>query len=105
MQMVSSMLYAQQLLSSSSEGILCSVQARVSEELVGTTMKVKLLEVDEETERLVFSNRRASSETQMAGHKVRDLLGIVLPSNCTAVGESVPMPHAADCNRCKVRVA
>ncbi len=33
-------------------------------------MKVKLLEVDEETERLVFSNRRASSETQMAGHKV-----------------------------------
>ncbi len=45
-------------------------QARVSEELVGTKMKVKLLEVDEETERLVFSNRRASSETQMAGHKV-----------------------------------
>ena len=51
---------------------LCAVwQARVSEELVGTKMKVKLLEVDEETERLVFSNRRASSETQMAGHKVR----------------------------------
>ena len=46
------------------------MQARVSEELVGTRMKVKLLEVDEETERLVFSNRRASSETQMAGHKV-----------------------------------
>jgi ribosomal protein S1 len=42
----------------------------VSEELIGQTMKVKLLEVDEETERLVFSNRRASSETQMAGHKV-----------------------------------
>ena len=38
---------------------------------MGTRMKVKLLEVDEETERLVFSNRRASSETQMAGHKVR----------------------------------
>ena len=37
---------------------------------MGTRMKVKLLEVDEETERLVFSNRRASSETQMAGHKV-----------------------------------
>ena len=45
----------------------------MSEELVGTRMKVKLLEVDEETERLVFSNRRASSETQMAGHKVRPL--------------------------------
>lgn len=33
-------------------------------------MKVKFLEVDEESQRLVFSNRRASSQTQMAGHKV-----------------------------------
>ena len=44
----------------------------MSEELIGQKMKVKLLEVDEETERLVFSNRRASSETQMAGHKVNE---------------------------------
>ncbi len=53
----------------------------MSEELVGTKMKVKLLEVDEETERLVFSNRRASSETQMAGHKVR--AARASPAQCT----------------------
>ena len=42
-------------------------------------MKVKFLEVDEESQRLVFSNRRASSQSQMAGHKVSTaLLGVHL---------------------------
>ena len=46
-------------------------QGRVSDDMVGTNMKVKFLEVDEESQRLVFSNRRASSQSQMAGHKVK----------------------------------
>lgn len=46
--------------------------------MIGTHLKVKFLEVDEESERLVFSNRRASSQSQMAGHKVGDVvIGIV----------------------------
>ena len=59
-------------------------QGRVSEEMIGTSMKVKFLEVDEESERLVFSNRRASSQTQMEGHKVSHphLLAALLAACC-----------------------
>ncbi len=35
------------------------------EELVGYEIPVKFLEVDEERERLVFSNRRASAEGEV----------------------------------------
>lgn len=41
------------------------------ESLIGDTMTVKFLEVDEEQERVVFSARRAHSETFTSGFKVR----------------------------------
>jgi hypothetical protein len=40
------------------------------ETLVGQTLMVKFLEVDEEQERVVFSARRAHSETFTSGFKV-----------------------------------
>ena len=42
------------------------------EELVGTKLMVKFLEVDEEQERVVFSARRAHSEAFTSGFKVSD---------------------------------
>lgn len=40
------------------------------ESLIGSTLTVKFLEVDEEQERVVFSARRAHSETFTSGFKV-----------------------------------
>jgi small subunit ribosomal protein S1 len=44
------------------------------EELVGTKLMVKFLEVDEEQERVVFSARRAHSEAFTSGFKVGDVV-------------------------------
>jgi hypothetical protein len=41
------------------------------ESFIGYDIPAKLLEVDEESERLVFSHRRASSSADMQGYKVR----------------------------------
>lgn len=55
-----------------------SINAETMEDLVGYEIPVKFLEVDEERERLVFSNRRASAEGEVQGFKVGDVvLGVV----------------------------
>lgn len=51
------------------------------ESLVGSDLPVKFLEVDEESERLVFSNKRASSATtELQGFKVGDVVQGVVQS-------------------------
>merc|ERR1712113_57720 len=49
-----------------------------TDEVVGQTMLVKFLEVDEERDRLVLSNRRASAEANLSGHKVGDVVAGVI---------------------------
>jgi len=50
------------------------ISAESMETLIGYEIAVKIQEVDEETERLVFSNRRASSDTEVQGFKVGDVV-------------------------------
>jgi len=50
------------------------ISAEAMESLVGSEIAVKIQEVDEETERLVFSNRRASSDAEVRGFKVGDVV-------------------------------
>jgi predicted RNA-binding protein with RPS1 domain len=55
-----------------------NITADTMENYVGYDIPAKFLEVDEESERLVFSHRRASSSTDMQGYKVGDVVvGVV----------------------------
>lgn len=48
------------------------------EDVVGAEIPVKFIEVDEERDRLVLSNRRATAEASLSGHKVGDVVkGVV----------------------------
>lgn len=57
-----------------------SITPESMEDLIGVTLPVKFLEVDEELERLVFSNKRASSNTEVQGFKVGDVVQGVVQS-------------------------
>ncbi|KIZ06677.1 30S ribosomal protein S1 [Monoraphidium neglectum] len=55
-----------------------NINADNMETFVGYDIPAKFLEVDEESERLVFSHRRASSSADMQGYKVGDVVvGVV----------------------------
>lgn len=53
-------------------------QAAQGEGVLGQEVPLKFLEVDEERQRLVLSNKRAVSDTQMAGFQV----GVVVDDGC-----------------------
>ncbi len=52
-----------------------NITAENMESYIGYDIPAKFLEVDEESERLVFSHRRASSSADMQGYKVRARTG------------------------------
>lgn len=57
---------------------LAPITADAMESYVGAELPAKLLEVDEEAERLVFSHRRASSSADVQGYRVGDVVvGVV----------------------------
>ncbi|KAK9806089.1 hypothetical protein WJX72_000808 [[Myrmecia] bisecta] len=59
---------------------LAGARVEDMEEHVGKTLELKFLEVDEERQRLVFSNRRASTQADMQGLNVGDVVEGVVQS-------------------------